>query len=211
MKKLLCLLLIFIFPCSAFADSPSQSTGIKPYIKIGSAFSFPNTVTDEDDEGYELDLENGGRFGGAIGVKMQDFRAEIEYAYRTYEMEEIEFDRYRLNNGSRLTGTWEADGDGTAHMVMVNGFYDVPGFENYRFFSPFVGAGAGFSWEKASYEKIGETPFDYENKKSGFAFQGMIGNTIHWSENFVSDLSFRYVEGHDFSAEEIGIGLRYIF
>lgn len=211
MRNLFAALCILVLPASAFAET------FQPYFTIGGAYSFPSEVENPDVDGQVLNLENGFRIGGAVGMKIQDFRVEMEYAYRNFDMQDMDFENPVLkdpddaSHGVFLGDGYETHGQYEAHMLMWNGYYDIPVFQS-RFINPFVGFGVGVAWKEADHKVIGDWISIFQpQRKTSFAYQTMVGNSIQLTDDLLTDISYRYIDADNVSASEIGFNFRYMF
>ena len=88
-------------------------------------------------------------------------------------------------------------GDGDLSTITGNLYFDIP---MDSVITPYLGAGAGYGWTGGRDE--------------GFAFALMAGAELSLSDNLSADLGYRYrqiLDGHDPSAHEVMLGLRYKF
>lgn len=196
--KIILLILALIFPVNAFAGD------IRPYVSVGSGITIPSNLTGEiEGREEEMDLDAGYKVGFALGAEKGNFRVETEFTYREATLGDLSYGKHEL----------AADGNVNSKALMFNGFFNLVDLE---YLSPYIGAGVGISWEKGEIHKLqgdklkrikGQT----YGKSDGFAFQFMGGFTAPFTDRLVSDIEYRYFEGDEFSAHEMGANLRYMF
>lgn len=134
---------------------------------------------------------------------------------------------YQLRNGvafdqaSRLYGTYSFSSDDLSHHQGVLVSYDwLFPFDNAGLVSLFVGASAGLSSQETQYTDSEQSYFD---TRSSYVFGGQTGVVFELSDQFTSEVGFRYLM-HNFTssgdnvsslsvndAEQVYLGIDYMF
>ena len=152
---------------------------------------------------------NGGyNAGGRIGYQSNPIRYELEYTYLNATA-----NRFRVNS----IGQNHIQGSSTANFIMANLYYDFPEF--LAAISPFAGIGIGYAFMQATLE--GEGPLGlthFEANGNAFAYQGTVGLTYNFSENYALNASYRYTAtgnndnfGTGYKAQMGNVGIVYHF
>lgn len=139
------------------------------------------------------DLDDDGVYAVTLGWQFHPMvRAEVEGSYR--------------NNDNDGTG-----GDARTNALFVNAYFD---FKNDTRFTPYLGAGAGWAWNKLDAPGVSES-------ESNFAYQGIAGVSYSIDNNWALTADYRYVDTlnfdypagllSDYSAHEVRGGVRYTF
>ena len=180
MKKIIVSALAICVATSASAVDLRHYAGIK----LGAIVSG----TIDIDFFGDIDMDEQFGLAAQYGIKVSDFRAELELAhYFAAEPEYIAMD--------------------VSHTILfVNGYYDIP---TNSPFSPYGTIGLGYNFISA------ESALRSEND---MAFAWKIGAGVAWNvqENFALDLGYRYISFGDFedvsfSGHELAIGARFQF
>ncbi|MEI7933891.1 MAG: outer membrane beta-barrel protein [Chlorobiaceae bacterium] len=200
MKKLLLTALI-----AGMSATPAFAA---PYVSGSVGLGFAGNSSYTQTGGTEvkdfLKWKSGVPFGGAIGIKQDEFRVEAALGYQTHDLDKV------LNN---TTGVYEsATGTGNSFSVltyMANGYYDID--LNKSSVSPYVMGGLGGASLK---------PKD-KDSTSKFAWQVGAGVGIKAAKDLTVDLGIRHLKpgsGNDgtrgkFSVSYTNIlaGIRYDF
>lgn len=131
----------------------------------------------------EVGYNNGYNAGGRVGYQSNPIRYEVEYTYLRAETK-----HFNLNFITQLGVT----GFTAANLIMANIYYDCP--EMLPAISPFIGLGIGYANLKAELDSIGPFfPSYFSTTDSAFAYQGTVGLTYNFSENYAANLAYRYV------------------
>jgi opacity protein-like surface antigen len=132
-----------------------------------------------DNDGY-----NGGYNAGArYGFQSNPLRYEAEYTYLTANAKHFNV------NFQPQTGT---TGYTSGNFIMANIYYDTP--EMLPAIAPFLGAGIGYGYLKtklASGGPLGPTYFN--DGEGGFAYQGTVGLTYNFAENYAVNVAYRFI------------------
>jgi opacity protein-like surface antigen len=149
--------------------------------------------TDLDDLDFQVapgridsTFDSGTGFGVTVGRSMGQMRGEIEYTRRMNDI-----DSHSLNGGAALAGS---AGEVTSDAFMLNGYYHfTPGGS----FSPYVGAGIGFS--KVSFDAFGVTaiPDVLDDSATEIAYQMMVGAEFVAAESWTLFAEYRYFSTGD--------------
>ena len=171
MKKLLLTAMI-----AGMSAAPALAT---PYVSgsvgVGFAGNSSLTLTGGVEVNDALKWKSGIPFGGAIGIKQDEFRVEAALGYQTHEVDKV-----------LVAGVYEAptgtDNSLSVLTYMVNGYYDIN--LNKSSISPYVMVGLG----GASLKPEGDT------SKSVFAWQVGAGVGVKAAKDLTVDLGFRYLK-----------------
>jgi opacity protein-like surface antigen len=172
------------------------------------------------------DFDTGYNVGGAVGVKLSNFRFEFELGYSQVGADSMEITNdagigVALGLGS-LTGLKiDLDGDVNTLSYMANAYYD---FKNKTNFTPFVGFGVGgatvyYNDIKTSGVLIvddNDTVFAY---KLGAGLAYKISESLNLTGDYhylaTTDLEFTDSTGAKFDSEyeshNVNLGIRYTF
>ncbi|NWG45801.1 MAG: OmpA family protein [Alphaproteobacteria bacterium] len=163
----------------------------------------------------EVSWDNPGWGGGAaLGYDWGHFRLEGEASYRTYDGDEISGTVVGLEDPLSVSGS--LDGDLSVLALMVNGAVD---FQLAPWFTPYVGAGAGWAFSDIDLNGTG-------GDDNGFAWQAFVGTAVRldgvgrW--HMTADYRYFNVDSIEFSdggadietdhtSHDIMLGLRYVF
>jgi len=172
------------------------------------------------------DFDTGFDVGGAVGVKLSNFRFEFELGYSQVDADTLEVTNdagigVLLGLGS-LTGlTIALDGDVNTLSYMVNAYYN---FENKTNFTPFVGFGiGGVTVEYNDITTSGVLLFDDSDTvfayKVGGGLDYKISESLYLFGNYhylaTTDLGFTDSTSAKFESEygshKVNFGIRYFF
>ena len=176
--------------------------------------------------------DDGGGFGFALG-QYQGFnlRTEFEYSFRTNDVDQISLAE---NVGNALTFTdFGLNGELAAHSGMGNIIWQFNGFRS-RWIRPYVGAGAGFVFLDANFDRFGQDILANGNDgDSTFAYQLFGGLNVQLNRQMDVFLEYRYfaadslrletdfanvnggvgsvLEDFDYEADNVFFGVRFKF
>ncbi|MEM8770452.1 MAG: OmpA family protein [Pseudomonadota bacterium] len=179
----------------AIAPAASAYEGIYGSIGAGlSYFGYENDVSNDevDNPGPVLfdsdsDYDNGVGIYTSIGYAWgNNFRSELEYSYRTADIDQID-----PQAGFSGLPSGSISGDTRVHAIMVNTLYDFEGVSSLV--TPYIGAGVGLA--SVNHDITGSTPgfsIDYADREFDLALQGIAGVAVNLTENLFLDLSYRY-------------------
>lgn len=126
--------------------------------------------------------QNGYNAGGRIGYKSNPLRYEAEYTYLHASLK-----GFRINDREQQG----VSGDTTGNFLMANIYYDFP--EMLPEVSPYLGFGIGYAYLQASLSSLGPVaPTFFSVNDSVFAYQGTMGITYNFAENYAVNLAYRY-------------------
>ena len=182
---------------------------------FGGVSSLSSTIhtrflgTLHSDDRYKLGYNAGGR----IGYKSNPMRYEFEYTYVHANAKSFLLDGVEpINIG----------GQASAHIPMVNLYYDFPEFLDA--ISPFIGIGIGYSLMKTSLTSSGlltgtsSSITFFSQTANQFAYQGIAGLTYNFSENYAISANYRYTAtttnkrfGRSFQVQMGNAGIIYRF
>ncbi len=142
---------------------------------------------------------------GALGYRYNYFRTELEYVWR--------------HKSSRSYDIGGIAGKNTyafkTYSYMLNGYFD---FAPYRWFTPYVGAGIGFTSMKYSNKSSTGAVFTGNGNYKPTRFTWSVGGglSVKVTNRFNVDAGYRYydmgsIKHADITAHEIYTGLRYVF
>ncbi|MCK9275606.1 MAG: outer membrane beta-barrel protein [Syntrophales bacterium] len=191
----------FMLSASVFAGSAYITPQIAISMLEDATLSEPGvafTVDAEFDTGYGVGLAAGYDFGA--------YRVEGEIDYKAHDIESFSA------LGVGISGTGEI----SALSVFVNGYID---FENNTVFTPYLGAGIGFSTIDVDNAQAGGIVMGSEDD-TVFAYQLMAGFSYAFTESMALDLSYRYFATSDpefgiteaeYASHNVYLGLRFGF
>ena len=144
--------------------------------------------------------------GGAIayGVKVSDFRAEIEGFYNAKAKDT--FDIYGVSFPVDLK----------TKGFFLNGYWDIP-VDIKVLVKPYISAGVGYAWKKVSIDVLGDK---FTEKDKGLAWNVGLGASYELQQNWNLDFGYRYENLGDLKDDgdktkiqnhKITLGLRYTF
>ncbi len=146
--------------------------------------------------------------GGRIGFQSNPIRYEFEYTYINAKAE-----RFYINQIDQQ----DVKGHALANLIMANLYYDFP--EMLDAIAPFVGIGIGYAFMETKLE--GNGPFYttlFKESGNAFAYQGTVGLTYNFSENYAINAAYRYTAtansghfGKSFQAQMGNAGVIYRF
>ncbi|MBR1777818.1 MAG: porin family protein [Alphaproteobacteria bacterium] len=179
LKKVLLGTVASALALSAFVSTAKAQTpcGDRPYVAVRTGLAMLKNHIDK----------NAWEGGAAVGMQLNEFRAELEYTYR---------------DGI------EGDYIGAKHKVdtmslMVNGYYDI---QTGSALHPFVNLGIGAS--RIKIKDVGISSDSY-NK---FSWGGGVGVGYDLSKNITFDLGYRFLDlGKEIKSNEFYGGLRFAF
>lgn len=156
----------------------------------------------------EVGYNNGYNAGGRIGYQSNPIRYEVEYTYLRGEAR-----KFNLNFITQLGVT----GFTSANTIMANIYYDCP--DMLPAIAPFIGLGIGYASLRTELDSIGPfRPSYFTTSDSAFAYQGTVGITYNFSENYAANLAYRYIAtdnssnfGKTYQAHLASVGAIYRF
>ena len=169
----------------------------KWYVGLQGSVSFLNETDLNISSGAnsDLDFETGYGLGASLGYSpsqtqtlLDDMRFELEYYYRTNDLDEL----------SQPGGSSQIGDDVSSENYMINAYYD---FDMDLAVVPYVGAGAGISKIKLDAPAVA-----VDDDDNVFAYQLMAG--IGWQPasllNTVLHVGYRYFDASDPDFSGIG-------
>lgn len=177
----------------------------------GYAF-FPGNLSKTTPSGTTYNravYQSGFDAGGTFGYQSRPLRYEAEISYFSDNIS------YYHVNGVRQTGP---NGFSNAIAAMVNVFYDFPALVACPI-QPFLGLGIGYAGVHLNLNATG--PFGanhFSTTDSAFAYQGWVGLTYNFAENYALNIDYRYLAtnnifnlGSRFQAQTANVGAIYRF
>ena len=176
----------------------------EPYISGNLGVVFVEDSNIENDFSNVADVSFDAGFGitaAAGNTYDTGFRAEVEFGYRSKEIDEFDSE---YKHGS-------LDGDISALSMMINGFYDIKPEER---FCPFIGVGIGIADIEGDLDEFGS------EDEVVFAYQLAAGVAFAVDQNTKLDVQYRYFSTNDpdfnglnveYDTHNAVLGLRYSF
>ena len=159
-------------------------------------------------DGNSLNDFNKNKFmmSGALGYRYNYFRGELEYVWRA------------KNKYNKTQGSFNEHYTFKSQSYMLNGYIDLA---PYSWFTPYVGAGVGFTKLKLN-EGNNRDDEAWKVSKSKFTWSVGGGLSIKVTNRFNVDAGYRYYdmgdikgytggEKNDITAQEVYGGIRYVF
>jgi len=121
--------------------------------------------------------------GGSFGFKSNPMRYEGQVTYLNAALKNVS------ENSEKQT---YVSGQNNTVLGLVNVYYDFP--DVIQAISPFLGLGLGYGWinMKIDNKYLIDVP-DFRDAGSAFAYQGSIGLTFNFAENYALNIGYRYV------------------
>jgi opacity protein-like surface antigen len=121
--------------------------------------------------------------GGSFGFKSNPMRYEGQVTYLNAALSHV------YENSLKQT---EISGHNNAFFGLVNVYYDFP--DVIQTISPFLGLGLGYGWidMKINNKYLIDVP-DFSDAGSAFAYQGSVGLTFNFAENYALNIGYRYI------------------
>lgn len=156
------------------------------YSSVFGGYSYlPNNLKIIRDGLYRNSASYNGSWNAGVrfGYQSNPMRYELEYTYIKANLK-----RFSVNNVRQLG----VKGYFNASLLMANVYYDFP--EMLPQIAPFLGVGIGYAFVEGRYDSAG--PFFltvYRPENNEFAYQGTVGLTYNFSENYSVNIAYRYV------------------
>lgn len=132
---------------------------------------------------HNTSFTGGYNVGGRIGYQSHPLRYEAEY---TYLQARARFFKVADTDQSQVTGY------SLANAVMANIYYDTP--EMLPAVAPYLGFGIGYAYMQDRLNSTGPLlPVSFQANNSSFAYQGTVGLSFNFSENYAINLAYRYL------------------
>jgi len=177
----------------------------------GYAF-FPGNLSKTTPSGLTFNravYQSGFDAGGTFGYQSRPLRYEAEVSYFSDNIS------YYHVNGVRQT---VPSGFSNAIAAMVNVFYDFPALVDCAI-QPFLGVGIGYAAVHLNLNATGPAfATQISTTDSAFAYQGWVGLTYNFAENYALNIDYRYLAtnhifniGSRFQAQTANVGAIYRF
>ena len=177
----------------------------------GYAF-FPGNLITTTRSGLTFNrsvYQSGFDAGGTFGYQSRPLRYEAEVSYFSDNIS------YYHVNSVRQTGP---SGFSNAIAAMVNVFYDFPDLVDCAI-QPFLGMGIGYAGVHLNLNATGPAMVTHiSTTDSAFAYQGWVGLTYNFAENYALNIDYRYLAtnhifniGSRFQAQTANVGAIYRF
>ncbi len=138
--------------------------------------------------------------GGSFGFKSNPMRYEGQVTYLNATLNHV------YENSLKQTKT---SGHNNALFGLVNVYYDFP--DVIQTISPFLGLGLGYAWidMNINNKRLVDVP-DFNDAGSAFAYQGSVGLTFNFAENYALNIGNRvFAFDHIFQAHLANISAIY--
>lgn len=143
--------------------------------------------------------------GGSFGYKSNPMRYEGQVTYISAMLDQV------YENGTRDP---RVAGYNNAIIALANVYYDfqmrIPAV------SPFIGVGLGYGWINVKVDNSRLSAPDFRVSESAFTYQGTLGVTLNFAENYALYVAGRYLRtnrvfflGMPFQAYLANIGVVY--
>lgn len=208
MKKLL----LFATALMALTSVGANATELKQYVTPRFNYNFmkPEYKAEGGDTWNFKDQVVGGAI--AYGLKVSDFRAEIEGFYNAKAKDTL---NGFIDDGIGIIPI-SAPVEIKTKGLFLNGYWDIPADIKIPV-KPYIGAGMGYAWKEAGFTAFGEK---YTAKDKGLAWNVGLGASYEFKQNWNLDFGYRYEDLGDLKDDgdktkiqnhKITLGLRYTF
>lgn len=171
-----------------FAQAATPINGLYSSVFIGYTF-MPDNIRKQILDVFfnEASYNSGYNAGGRFGLQINEFRGEAEVTYINAKVH-----RFSAN----LIEQSQASGQNVAAFGMANVYYDFP--EMLPAIVPFAGIGIGAGWDRAHFDNhfhkfIPVIKFNFAGEDTTFAYQGTLGLTYNFAENYALNAAYRYI------------------
>jgi opacity protein-like surface antigen len=181
--KLTPITLLFLLASSA-TTAATPIDGWYSSVFGGYAYLPNNLATSRNSIAYSnASYESEYNAGGSFGFKSNPMRYEAQVTYVNAMLDNV------FENGQYDS---LVAGYNNAIFGLANVYYDFPTV--IPTITPFLGVGLGYGWinVKVDNMRLPNTP-DFNVSDSAFAYQGSIGVTFNFSENYALDIGYRYL------------------
>lgn len=206
MKKLLLTASALVLGLAFATDAMADCNGLYVGIRAGSAKHHYSKKDHMNMNGLDSNVF---MWSGAIGYRYNYYRTEFEYVWRNK-------DKWTFEPDKNVTDKV----DFRTQSFMWNHFVD---FLPYNWWSPYVGAGIGFTKMKYNdkyinhkYDEVIDQTAGYNTSPTKFTWSLGGGLTLKVTNKFNVDAGYRYydmgsIHKMDVKAHEFYGGLRYVF
>ncbi|MBQ7632514.1 MAG: porin family protein [Alphaproteobacteria bacterium] len=205
MKKLLLITSALVIGVFAAQEAMADCNGIYVGIRAGSAKHNYSKKDHFNMDGLDSHVF---MWSGALGYRYNYYRTELEYVWR-------DKDKWTMTSGSASDKL-----SFQTQSFMWNHYID---FLPYNWWSPYVGAGLGFTkmkyhdtYTNNKYGEVIDQTAGYNTTPTKFTWSVGGGLTLKVTNKFNIDAGYRYydmgsIHKMDVKAHEIYGGLRYVF
>lgn len=147
--------------------------------------------------GPASEIEFGGGWGAGVAAGYSfgsGLRTELEYAYRTNSVDDVD---------PGFAGV--DDGDVKLQTIMANIAYDLP-VQLGGFARPYAGIGVGYGM--ADYDVSDLGGFTIDDDGNGLAYQAFGGLAFNFTPRFAATLEYRYVATDEFQLDTTTAGVQ---
>ena len=198
--------------CAIFIKTSFANVAIDGWYSnaFGGYAYIPDNINQNFGSYYinNTNYNSGYTIGARLGYKSNPLRYEGEFSYINAQMKYFKINYAEPVNKTGITNTFAA---------MANVYYDFPGLTPS--IEPFLGIGLGFANVNTHFESYAPgILLDVNKSNTQFAYQGTIGLSYNFAENFSLDAAYRYFRttqidnlGDSFQAHLITGGVTYRF
>lgn len=128
---------------------------------------------------YQSGFDGGGNFG----YKSNPMRYEGEISYLKANVR-----KFKINSVTQTS----VSGYNQGAFALANIYYDFP--RSNPILQPFLGIGMGYGWVQAKLDSKGPSGTTaFTTNSSAFAYQGNVGITLNFAENYALGIGYRYI------------------
>ncbi len=161
-------------PASSMPEPESTNWYLQGF--SGVSLMMRNTLKNAMD----LTYKPGWDVGVAVGYRSGPFRYELQYTYIRSRWDQLNHSAITSDVNSKFT---------TMHVPMLNGYYDFTQLSSD--YTPYIGAGIGAAMVKTPN---GTIVTNQQLKDTVFAWQGIVGLSYRWDNEWRRDIRYRYLD-----------------
>lgn len=160
-----------------------------PYASLFGGYAyFPNNISTA--QFTNAHYKSGYNVGASIGYKSGPFNYDVQATYLDADIKRFNF------NGTPQTAV---GGETYAMALLANAYYSFEDFNSVLL--PYVGFGLGYTYRNTNISSTTPTVSRLKDSEYLFSYQGTIGISYNFSEQFAADMNYRYFrtqKGDDF-------------
>jgi len=188
-------LFLFLFFTSSASANNWYASGSVGLNTLGD--SEPDLTVYGSTFPVKMDFDTGVNFGGALGYKFRKIRMEFEISFRSND----------INNFEAIGTTFVVPLDISSTTYLLNSFYD---FESQGKFTPYIGAGLGFS--NIDFSGLDDTVFAFKLIGGGsYKINSNLDLTAEYSYLGAQDADLDFFTGVSYDTHNFNVGFRYSF
>lgn len=130
----------------------------------------------------QVTYNSGFSAGGSLGYKTALWRYEAEVTYLDANIQQLAINQVKTN---------QVSGYNQGVFGFANVYFDFP-YHPALMLQPFIGGGIGYGWLQNNFT-LTETLYQTQINNSTFAYQGTVGISFHFSEDYSLSASYRYM------------------